>query len=183
MILISSTRVTGQRFGAPPPRLLAAGALAADQAWRVIDDYATSIRSGKSGFVHFDPPLRRRKAGSLMPRQPTVIDQDPSRLGQLLLLPRDLAITADEERCVTASASIAPGQVKLHACSGGLAVSRGRSRPPRSSTPTVTDPRSVRAAVAETAKFTWTESCSCAERWVPSISSHAASGSPRAVRW
>jgi len=76
--------------------LVGVGAIAADQAWRVIDDYATAarIRSGKPGFVHFDPPLRRRKAGSLMPRQTVVIDQEiPVGGGQVLL--RDLAITAD----------------------------------------------------------------------------------------
>ena len=76
--------------------LVGVGAIGADRAWRVIDDYATAtrIRSGKPGFVHFDPPLRRRKAGSLMPRQTRVIDQEiPVGGGQVLL--RDLAITAD----------------------------------------------------------------------------------------
>jgi hypothetical protein len=77
--------------------LVVAGVIAADRAWRVIDDYATAtrIRSGKPGFVHFDPPLRRRKAGSLMPRQTMLIDQEiPVGQGQQVLL-RDLAITAD----------------------------------------------------------------------------------------
>ena len=76
--------------------LVGAGAIAADRAWRVIDDYATAtrIRSGKPGFVHFDPPLRRREADSVMPRQTRVIDQEiPVGGGQVLL--RDLAITAD----------------------------------------------------------------------------------------
>ena len=76
--------------------LVGAGAISADRAWRVIDDYATAtrIRSGKPGFIHFGPPLRRRTAGSLMPRQTRVIDQEiPVGQGQLLL--RDLAITAD----------------------------------------------------------------------------------------
>jgi hypothetical protein len=64
--------------------LVVAGAIGADEAWRVIDDYATArrIRSGEPGFVHFDAPRRRREADSLMPRQTRV-------------LLRDLAITAD----------------------------------------------------------------------------------------
>jgi len=76
--------------------LVVAGTIAADQAWRVIDDYATAtrIRSGRPGFVHFDPPLRRRTAGSLMPRRTMVIDQEiPVGEDQVLL--RDLAVTAD----------------------------------------------------------------------------------------
>jgi hypothetical protein len=76
--------------------LVGVGAIAADQAWRVIDDYATAtrIRSGKPGFVHFDTPLRRRKADSLPPRQARVIDQEIP-VGQDQVLVRDLAITAD----------------------------------------------------------------------------------------
>ena len=76
--------------------LVVAGAIAADEAWWVIDDYATAtrIRSGKPGFVHFAPPLRRRKADGLPPRQFRVIGQEiPVGQGQVLL--RDLAITAD----------------------------------------------------------------------------------------
>jgi hypothetical protein len=76
--------------------LVVAGAIGADEAWRVIDDYATAtrIRSGKPGFVHFAPPLRRRQAGSLMPRQFRVIDQEISVV-EVQVLVRDLAITAD----------------------------------------------------------------------------------------
>ena len=76
--------------------LVVAGAIGADQAWRVIDDYATAtlIRSGKPGFVQFGPPFRRRKADSLMPRQFRVIDQEILVGGGQVLL-RDLAITAD----------------------------------------------------------------------------------------
>jgi len=76
--------------------LVGAGAIAADQAWRVIDDYATAthIRSGEPGFVHFGPPLRRRKADSLPPRQARVIDQE-ILVGEHQVLVRDLAITAD----------------------------------------------------------------------------------------
>jgi hypothetical protein len=76
--------------------LVVAGTIAADQAWRVIDDYATAtrIRAGQPGFVHFGPPPRRREAGSLISRQTMVIDQEiPVGRGQLLL--RDLAISAD----------------------------------------------------------------------------------------
>lgn len=76
--------------------LVVVGAIAADEAWWVIDDYATAtrIRSGKPGFVHLAPPLRRRKADSLMPRQFRVIGQEiPVGHGQVLL--RDLAIAAD----------------------------------------------------------------------------------------
>ena len=76
--------------------LVGVGAIAADRAWRVIDDYATAtrIRSGKPGFVHFDAPLRRREAESLIPRQFRVIDQEIS-VGEVQVLVRDLAITAD----------------------------------------------------------------------------------------
>jgi len=76
--------------------LVVAGAITADEAWRVIDDYATAthIRSGKPGFVHFGPPLRRHQAGGLMPRQFRVIDQEIS-VGEVQVLVRDLAITAD----------------------------------------------------------------------------------------
>ena len=76
--------------------LVVAGAIAADEAWWVIDDYATAtrIRSGKPGFVHLTPPLRRRKADGLMPRQFRVIGQEiPVGHGQVLL--RDLAVAAD----------------------------------------------------------------------------------------
>jgi hypothetical protein len=76
--------------------LVVAGAIGADQAWRVIDDYATArrIRSGKPGFVHFAPPLRRRKADGLPRRRFRVIDQDISVV-EVHVLVRDLAITAD----------------------------------------------------------------------------------------
>jgi hypothetical protein len=76
--------------------LVVAGAIAADEAWWVIDDYATAtrIRSGKPGFVHFGPPLRRHEADSLMPRQFRVIDQE-ILVGEDRVLVRDLAITAD----------------------------------------------------------------------------------------
>ena len=76
--------------------LVVAGAIGADEAWRVIDDYATAtrIRSGKPGFVHFAPPLRRRQAGSLMPRQFRVIDQEISVV-EVQVLVRDLAIIVD----------------------------------------------------------------------------------------
>jgi hypothetical protein len=76
--------------------LVGVGAIGADGAWWVIDDYATAtrIRSGKPGFVHFGSPLRRRKAESLMPRQFRVIDQEIS-VGEHQVLVRDLSITAD----------------------------------------------------------------------------------------
>ena len=76
--------------------LVVAGAIGADRAWRVIDDYATArhIRSGKPGFVHFAPPLRRHEADSLMPRQFRLIDQE-ILVGEVQVLVRDLAITAD----------------------------------------------------------------------------------------
>jgi hypothetical protein len=76
--------------------LVVAGAIGADGAWRVIDDYATArhIRSGKPGFVHFVPPLRRHEADSLMPRQFRLIDQE-ILVGGGQVLVRDLAITAD----------------------------------------------------------------------------------------
>jgi hypothetical protein len=76
--------------------LVGVGAIAADRAWWVIDDYATAtrIRSGKPGFVHFDAPLRRHEAGSLPPRQFRVIDQEIP-VGEVQVLVRDLAITAD----------------------------------------------------------------------------------------
>jgi hypothetical protein len=76
--------------------LVGAGAIAADRAWRVIDDYATAtrIRSGKPSFVHFDAPLRRHEAGSLPRRQFRVIDQEIPA-GEVQVLVRDLAITAD----------------------------------------------------------------------------------------
>jgi hypothetical protein len=76
--------------------LVGVGAISADRAWRVIDDYATvtHIRSGKPGFVHFRPPLRRRKAKGLLPRRFRVIDQEIS-VGEVQVLVRDLAITGD----------------------------------------------------------------------------------------
>ena len=60
--------------------LVGVGAIGADRAWRVIDDFATAshIRSGKPGFVHFGAPLRRREAEGLLPRQFRVIDQEIS---------------------------------------------------------------------------------------------------------
>src|ERR1700722_4143567 len=76
--------------------LVGAGAIGADRAWRVIDDYATAthIRSGKPGFVHFGAPLRRRKAEGLPPRRFRVIDHEISVV-EVRVLVRDLAITAD----------------------------------------------------------------------------------------
>ena len=76
--------------------LVGVGAIGADRAWRVIDDYATAthIRSGKPGFVHFGTPLRRRKAEDLPPRQFRVIDQEVSVVEAQVLV-RDLAITAE----------------------------------------------------------------------------------------
>jgi len=79
--------------------LVAAGTIGAEQAWRVIDDYATAtrIRADRPGFVHFGPPPRRRNGGGLVPRQTMVIEQEiPVGAGQLLL--RDLAVTADGGR-------------------------------------------------------------------------------------
>jgi hypothetical protein len=75
--------------------LVVAGAIGADAAWRLIDDYATAthIRCGKPGFVHFALPLRRHEAGSLPPRQFRLIDQEVSVSGRQVLV-RDLAITA-----------------------------------------------------------------------------------------
>lgn len=74
--------------------LVCVGAIGADRAWRVIDDYATAthIRSGKAGFVHFGAPLRRRQAEGLPPRKFRVIDQEIS-VGEQVLV-RDLAFTA-----------------------------------------------------------------------------------------
>jgi hypothetical protein len=80
----------------PAGALVAAGAIAADRAGRVIDDYntATRIRAGEVGCVHFAAPSRRLEAGSLIPRQTVVIDREITfGRGQLLL--RDLAIGAD----------------------------------------------------------------------------------------
>ena len=76
--------------------LVCVGAIGADRAWRVIDDFATAthIRSGKPGFVHFGAPLRRRKAEGLLPRQFRVIDQVISVV-EVQVLVRDLAITAE----------------------------------------------------------------------------------------
>ena len=72
------------------------GAVGADRAWRVIDDYATAthIRSGKPGFVHAGAPLRRHQAEGLPPRQFRVIDQEIS-VGETQVLVRDLAMTAE----------------------------------------------------------------------------------------
>jgi hypothetical protein len=72
------------------------GAVGADRAWRVIDDYATAthIRSGKPGFVHAGAPLRRHQAEGLPPRQFRVIDQEIS-VGETEVLVRDLAMTAE----------------------------------------------------------------------------------------
>jgi hypothetical protein len=79
----------------PAAALVVAGAIAADQAWWVIDDYATArhIRSGKPGFVHVAPPLRRHEAGRLVPRQFRLIDQEVPVSGRQVLV-RDLAVTA-----------------------------------------------------------------------------------------
>jgi hypothetical protein len=80
----------------PAAALVVAGAIAADQAWRVIDDYntATRIRGGEVSFVHFAPPSRRLAAGGLIARQTVVIDREITfGRGQLLL--RDLAIGTD----------------------------------------------------------------------------------------
>ena len=76
--------------------LVCVGAIGADWAWQVIDDYATAthIRSGKAGFVHFGAPLRRRKAEGLRPRQFRVIEQEISVV-EVQVLVRDLAITAE----------------------------------------------------------------------------------------
>ena len=76
--------------------LVVAGAIGADGAWRVIDEYATArhIRSGEPGFVHFVPRLRRHEADSLMARQFRLIDQE-ILVGEVHVLVRDLAITAD----------------------------------------------------------------------------------------
>ncbi len=63
----------------------------------MIDDYRTAIDigTGEPRFLHFGPPSRRRKAGSLTPRKTMVIDQEiPVGQGQQVLL-RDLAITAE----------------------------------------------------------------------------------------
>lgn len=92
--------------------LVGAGAIAADQAWRVIDDYATAthIRSRKPGFVHSDRQLRRREADGLMPRQFRVIDQE-IRVGEHQVLVRDLAITADGSTLQYRRYLDAPGSV------------------------------------------------------------------------
>ncbi len=76
--------------------LVVAGTIAADQAWRVIDDYstATRIRAGEPGFIHFGPPSRRREAGNLIPRQTVVVDQE-ILFGRGQLLVRDLSISPD----------------------------------------------------------------------------------------
>jgi hypothetical protein len=84
------------RLAGPAAALVAAGTVAADQAWRVIDDYrtATNIRTGEPRFVHFGPPSRRRRTAGLTPRQIMVIDREIAVGGGQLLL-RDLAISAD----------------------------------------------------------------------------------------
>jgi hypothetical protein len=76
--------------------LVCVGAIGADRAWRVIDDYATAthIRSGKPGFVHSGAPQRRREAEGLPPRQFRVIDQE-ILVGEDRVLVRDLTITAE----------------------------------------------------------------------------------------
>jgi hypothetical protein len=77
--------------------LVWAGAMGADQAWQVIDDYATAtqIRSEVPGFVHPGPPRRhQQQTDSLAPREFRVIDQEISVAGTQVLV-RDLAITAD----------------------------------------------------------------------------------------
>ena len=76
--------------------LVVAGAIDADHAWRVIDDYRTAInvRTGEPRFLHFGPPSGRRAGGSLTPRKTMVIDQE-IQAGQSRLLLRDLAIIAD----------------------------------------------------------------------------------------
>jgi hypothetical protein len=76
--------------------LVVAGAIPADRAWRVIDDYntATRIRAGEVGFVHFAAPSRRLEADRLIPRHIVVIDREITfGRGQLLL--RELTIGAD----------------------------------------------------------------------------------------
>jgi hypothetical protein len=80
----------------PAAALVVAGAIAADQAWRVIDDYgtATRIRTGEVGFVHFASPSPRPAADGLIARHTVVIDREITfGRGQLLL--RDLAISSD----------------------------------------------------------------------------------------
>jgi hypothetical protein len=75
--------------------LVAAGTIAPDRAWRVIDDYtaATRVRAGERGFPHFGPPTRRRRGGRLTPRRTMVLNREiPFGAGQLLL--RDLAFDA-----------------------------------------------------------------------------------------
>jgi hypothetical protein len=95
--------------------LVGVGAIGADLAWRVVDDYATAnhIRSGKLGFVHFAAPPGRREAEGLPPRQFRVIDQEIS-VGGARVLVRDLAITADGAtlRYRRYSVAPAPGQVR-----------------------------------------------------------------------
>lgn len=76
--------------------LVSVRAIGADEAWRVLDDYATAthIRSARPGFVHFGAPLRRHKVDGLPPRQFRVIDQEISVV-EVRVLVRDLAITAE----------------------------------------------------------------------------------------
>jgi hypothetical protein len=92
-------RGRGSPLRGPARALVVAGAIAPDQAWRVIDDYdtATRIRTGEVGFVHFGPPSRRGKASGLVARQTVVIDREITfGRGQMLL--RDLVIVADGEK-------------------------------------------------------------------------------------
>ena len=111
--------------------LVVAGAIGADRAWRVIDDYATAthIRSGKPGFVHFGAPFRRRKADSLMPRQFRVIDQE-ILVGEDQVLVRDLAITADGGTLRYRRYLAAPGPGQVPRLFRRPGVSRGMSRRP-----------------------------------------------------
>jgi hypothetical protein len=118
MILISSSPVTGHRSAlrGAAAALVGAGAIAADQAWRVIDDYATAthIRSGKPGFVHFGPPLRRRKADSLSPRQARLIDQE-ILVGEHQVLVRDLPGRSGLKPSVTLVQTAGRFPVECHA--------------------------------------------------------------------
>ena len=94
----------------PATALVVAGAIAADQAWRVIDDYNTvaRIRSGEVGFVHFAPPSRRSATGGLTARQTVMIDREITfGRGQLLL--RDLASAPRGD----AALSLAPRRPEL----------------------------------------------------------------------
>ena len=141
--------------------LVCVGAIGADWAWQVIDDYATAthIRSGNAGFVHFGAPLRRRKAEGLPPRQFRVIEQEISVV-EVQVLVRDLAITAEGGTLRYRRYLAVPGLGQVPR----MVAFRGMPRPPTSSTPTVTGPRSGLATVAEMAKVTWMGSWSCTEQ-------------------